>query len=301
MRALHSWTDSSATISVEGLTRTLRILHVTDSHIAMIDERDPEYVVSCQGAEERFLHRHQNVDEQGKPILAREAFTRTLAAFGGQGLDLIALTGDIVDIPMQAGIDHVMAGLEAAGTPFLYTAGNHDWLFPIESGNEVDMEALRSESWPVLQPLHAGEPSGAVRDIGGVRFLAIDDSTYQITEEQLEFTRQGLAAGLPTVVLTHIPLSIPTLRDPTIQALEQPILLADPGWSLEGRRESHLGADTAATLAFARLLAGAETLVAILCGHLHFAHVDALSPQAAQYVGGPGFAGEYRLVELRPL
>ena len=301
MRALHSWKDGSATILVEGLQRPLRVLHITDVHLGLIDERDGEYIAQCQGCEERFLHRHQNVDEHGRPLPARAAYAQILASFADQGLDLIALTGDIVDIPMQASVDYALAQLEATGVPFLYTAGNHDWLYPAEGDGMLDMEALRTMGWPVLEPLHGGAPAGAVRDIGGVRFLSIDNSTYQITAEQLEFTSMSLAAGLPTVILTHIPLSIPTLRPPTIEIMAGSILLADPGWSMEERRESHVGADTPETLAFVRLLAGAENLLAILCGHIHFAHVDSIAPQAVQYVGGPGFAGEYRLLELRPL
>ena len=302
MRALHSWKDGSATILVEGLQRPLRVLHITDVHLGLIDERDGEYIAQCQGCEERFLHRHQNVDEHGRPLPARAAYAQILASFADQELDLIALTGDIVDIPMQASVDFARAKLKATGAPFLYTAGNHDWLYPTdEEEGFLDMEALRTRGWPVLEPLHGGAPAGDLCDIGGVRFLSIDNSTYQITAEQLEFTRESLAAGLPTVILTHIPLSIPTLRPPTIEMMAGSILLADPGWSMEERRKSHVGADTPETLAFVSLVAGAENLLAILCGHIHFAHVDSIAPQAVQYVGGPGFAGEYRLLELRPL
>ena len=300
MRVLHSWTDRSATISVEGLRQPLHILHITDSHIGLIDQRDPQYLATCQGREDRFLHRHQNLDDRGHPIPASAAFAQTVAAFVEPPLDLLALTGDIVDIPSQASLDSAVTALAANPAPFLYTAGNHDWLFPVAT-ESVDMEALRAKWWPALEFLHAGEAAGAVRDIGGVRFLAVDNSTYQITAAQLKFTRTGLAAGLPTVILTHIPLSIATLRAPTIEVMGEPILLADPGWSPEARRASQVGADSAETLAFVRLVAGAENLVAVLCGHIHFSHADALGPQAVQYVGGPGFAGEYRLVELNPL
>ena len=299
MRAVHSWTDSSATIGVEGLTRELRVLHITDPHIAQVDARDPQ-LADFQNLEDRFLHRHQNFDERGEPIAPSAAFAQTLAAFEGQGLDLVALTGDIVDVPAQASVDLVMDCLAANGTEFLYTAGNHDWL-PPEDYEDKDSEAVRTKWWPALQRLHGGEPACTLRDIGGVRFLAVDDSIYQVTEEQLEFTRSSLAAGLPTVVLTHIPLSIATLRYPTIEVMGQAILLGDPGWELASRQESHVGVDTAETLEFVRLVAGAENLVAVLCGHIHFAHADAVGPCAVQYVGGPNFAGEYRLVELRPL
>ena len=49
MRATHKWSDDTATICVEGLNQTVRMLHVTDSHIALIDDRDAEHIEACQG------------------------------------------------------------------------------------------------------------------------------------------------------------------------------------------------------------------------------------------------------------
>lgn len=36
MRITHSWTGDSATIRVEGLTKSIRMLHLTETHIALI-------------------------------------------------------------------------------------------------------------------------------------------------------------------------------------------------------------------------------------------------------------------------
>ena len=300
MRVLHSWTDLSAIIAVEGLSRPLRVLHLSDSHVALIDERDADFIPCCRGLGDRFLHRHQNLDERGQPIPPQDAFTRTMTSVGAQELDLIALTGDAVDFPAQAAVDHVLAALETARAPMCYTAGNHDWLFHSLAGT-APLEVLRATWRPALARLYQGDPDCSLLDLGGVRFLAIDNSTYQISEKQLEFTRASLDAGLPTVILSHIPLSIATLRAPTLEIKNSPVLMADPDWDIEDRGRYFVGSDTAETLAFVRLVAKAENLLAILCGHIHFAHVDSISPQAVQYVGGPGFAGAYRLLELRPL
>jgi len=300
MRITHSWTDATATISVEGLTRPVRLLHVTDTHMGLIDDRDPEHVATCRGFANRFLHRHENRDAEGNPIPPEDAFSHMMIAARSQEVDLIGLTGDIVHFPSQANVDVVLAGVEASGVPTLYTAGNHDWLFPTDSETANRTES-RAVGWTALARLYEGEPAYEMRDIGGVRILSIDDSTYQIDEAQLEFTRKALGAGLPTIILMHIPLSVPTLRGPTLEKLESPILVADPDSDLVDRGRFGLDEDTSTTLEFVRLVAGAANLVAILCGHLHFPHTDAVSPHAVQYLGPPGYAGESRLVELRPL
>jgi len=300
MRITHSWTDVSATISVEGLAKPVRLLHVTDTHMGLVDERDPEHIATCRGSADRFLHRHENLDAEGKPIPPEDAFSHMMTTAQSQELDLIALTGDIIDFPAHASVDGILARVKIAGVPALYTAGNHDWMFPTDSKTSNRTE-LRATRWSALARLYEAEPAYEMQDIGGVRILAVDDSTYQINESQLEFTRAALAVGLPTVILMHIPLSIPTLRDPTLEKLGHPILVADPNWDLQDRGRFGMGEDSSTTLEFVRLVARTENLVAILCGHLHFPHSGAFSPRAIQYVGPPGYAGQSRFVELRPL
>ena len=291
MRITHNWTDDTATIKVEGLADTVRLLHVTDSHLALIDERDPEHLEANGGTHQRFGARR--LDADGNSICTETTFDEMMAGVAslGTGIDLLAHTGDLIHFPSQANIERASAGLTGTGLEFMYTSGNHDWLFV---GVE-QIAGLREQNWPSLDALTGGRPSHEARDIGGIRFLAIDNSTYQVSQEQLEFAAEQLAAGLPTVLLTHIPISLPTLRGPTIDKWETSLLMADPAGDPER-------AGTAVTVEFARSLSAAANLVAIFCGHVHFAHVDSISPGAVQYVGAPAFeTARSRLVEFQPL
>ena len=103
------------------------------------------------------------------------------------------------------------------------------------------------------------------------------------------------------MLLTHIPLSIATLRGKTIEIWGDPILVGDPDWDLPRRERWGTRGDTATTLEFVRLMSGMPNVAAIFCGHLHFHHADILRPHTLQYVGLPGFLGGMRLVEFRPL
>ena len=47
MKVEHDWSDDTATISVEGLKGTVRMLHATDPHVAWIDDRDAEFLGGC--------------------------------------------------------------------------------------------------------------------------------------------------------------------------------------------------------------------------------------------------------------
>ncbi len=290
MHVIHEWNDQKALIRVEGLKDSVHALHISDTHMGLIDERDAPKLDRCRGMGERFHTRHENRDSQGGIIPQEEAYRQMLARAAEEKVDLLALTGDIVDFPSRANVEYAHDQIVDIDVPTLYTAGNHDWQF---KGHEPTSE-VRTKYWPLLEPLHQGEPAFSRRLINGLQFLAVDNSIYQIEEEQLESTRLALDEGTPTVILLHIPLSLPTLRDAVIDVWGEPILMGDPE-----RPEAE--EDTACTRAFIQLVAGAENLVAILCGHIHHSHVDALNPWAAQYLSPPGYAGECRLFEWQPM
>ncbi len=295
MRITHTWTDDSATIGIEGLDRPVRVLHVADSHLGLIDERDREHLEACKDFRERFGSRRK--DDNGNNIYTEVTFEESMVAAAGMNLDLVAVTGDLIHFPSHANLESAAASLARCETEFMYTAGNHDWRF---SGVK-HYDGLREEVWPALAPLHGGKASHEARDIGGICFVAVDDSTYQISEEQLAFVREQLANCLPTVLLIHIPLSIATLRDRTIERWKAPILIGDPQWDAESRERWRAGADTAVTLEFVRVVCTAPNLAAILCGHIHFPHTDAVSPRVVQYVTAPGYEAGRRLLEFQPL
>lgn len=295
MRITHTWTDETARIGVEGLGRTVRLLHVTDVHVALADDRDADCRQACRKSYDAFARYRQ--DAAGNNIPTDATFDEMMAAAGGLDLDLVALTGDIVHFPARAAVESVALSAAKANVPALYTPGNHDWHFPGIEGRDE----LRAASRPRLEPLHHGQGAQGRHEIGGIQFLTIDDSTYQVDEAQLAFVRSHLSGGMPTVLLMHIPVSIATLRDRTIERWDSPILIADPDWDSEPRNRWGAGEDLPSTLEFARMLSTADNLVAVLCGHLHFAHADAISPRAVQYVGPPAYLGQKRLVELGPL
>ncbi len=298
MRATHERQDNRVTIRVEGLQQSVKALLLGDLHLGVVDERDPDRFEVCSGMGERFHHRHNNNDAEGNTIPQETAFVHILEAARQEQVDVLALVGDVVDFPAVANVEYAKSRIDEFGIPSIYTPGNHDWLFL----GEDPIAEVRREFWPRLDPLTRGEAAFSRREIGELQFVTVDNSIYQIEEEQLEATRQALARDLPTVLLSHIPISLPTLRPAVMEVLNgTPLMMADPDWPLETRRELFVANPTPATLEFVRLVSQAQNLTAVLAGHIHFPHADSLNPWAVQYLAPPGFAGEYWLFEWRPM
>ena len=295
MHVTHSFTDESAIIRIEGLAAPVRMLQLTDTHMHFYDERDGEKAAVCA---EFIKRREKHMKEvEGIDYVPGESFSKNLAQAASENLDLLALTGDIIHYPSPASVDFVVAEVKALGVPTMYTCGNHDVHYTDEPVND----AVRLTRLATLQPLHNGDPDCQAREIGGIRFVSVDSAVPQISRKQVDFVADQLRAKAPTVLLTHWPLSLPTLREPTLEHMGSPPLIGDPDWSTASRISWQVSEDTPETLEFVHLVTTAPNLVAIFCGHIHFPHADAINTRAVQYVGRPGFEGGRRLVHFEVL
>ncbi|HEY0076222.1 MAG TPA: metallophosphoesterase [Abditibacteriaceae bacterium] len=271
-------------IVVPQLKKRTRVLHITDAHFCRADDDgNEEHNAICRTRHARWQEREN-----------QEANTsRLLQDVKESGSDLLWLTGDIVDFPARASLQRVRELLDNCGVPWLYVPGNHDWYFPYQQSNE----ALRRAQYEKLAPLFNGGPQLCWKhEINGLQILGVDNSTYQIEGEQLQFAREALQTGLPTVLLVHVPLTQPGLRAPTIAKWRDCILVGEH-ITEERRADWAWAPDRPETAQFIELMQSAPNLIAILCGHVHFAHEEAFG-SAVQLVGAPAFAGGSRIIDF---
>jgi len=149
-------------------------------------------------------------------------------------LDAIVISGDLAD----NGLDEEYAQLKLelpTAVPTLVIPGNHD-----------ERAAF----------VHAFGATNSVLDVGGVRIVGLDSladegrsdppGAGELSAQTLEFARQALASGGPTLVAVHHP---PT---PIGHAVMDRILLRDPG-------------------RLAAVLNNAPQVLGLLTGHVHTA------------------------------
>ena len=285
--------DDLATILIEGLERDLKILHLTDSHMAEGDERDdPEAAEHVARMRETFQQRTPG------GVSARDVFQQALEKGDQLGVDAAVLTGDITHLPTHAGIEIIQQGLQELGLPYLYTLGNHDW----HLSHREWSEATRNEYYPRFHGLTGGNPSHQVLELGGVRLITLDNSTYQESAEQVAFLRRELASGEPCLLFIHIPLWVESLTPAVVEMWKAPIVMAAAsGWTDETRAKWKVLEASPSTRACFQLLSTgtSENLAGIFCGHVHFSLVDEYREGRCQYVTAPGFSGGYRIIQLK--
>ncbi len=244
-----------------GIKAPVRILAGGDSHIAVTDSRDDKY-------EENYRRMKQCASPENLDL-----FKAIVEKAHTENYDLLLLAGDILSFPSQAGIDAVSEILGKSKVPYLYTAGNHDWHFEGTPGSDREMR----EAWlPVLKLLY---PTGVNQlcysyDINGLKVIVIDNSVYEIIPEQLEFLKNELSEGTPSILLVHTPLYVPGRQISFSCGNPEWNASTDPWWEIERRNRWPESGHTETTFEFWERVFGSDNLIAIVSGHIHMPSLD---------------------------
>lgn len=291
--------DNKVTFFTDAVTRPVNVMVVADTHLYTDDERGKPY----QKFSGRMAKAYNTTThfKTGQPTNPEQSFQAALARANSNEVDLLALVGDIFSFPSEAAIDWVSQQLESVDMPWLYIAGNHDWHY---EGMEGSLEQLRAD-WierrlkPMYQDHH---PLMAAYDIHGIRFLAIDNSHYQILPEQLEFFRAQVRSGVSLVLLVHIPLYAP--GRPMGFGCGHPNWGAatDRNYKIERRPKWPDTGHTQTTIDFHREVFDAESnqLLGTFAGHIHRQSLDVVNG-VPQFVTNANAYGAYMDVHFVPL
>ncbi len=266
--------DNKVTFFTNAVTRPVNVMVVADTHLFTDDDRGIPY----REFSRRMAKAYNTTThfKTGLPTNPPQSFQQALARANSDEIDLLALVGDIFSFPSEAAIEWVSQQLDTVEMPWLYVAGNHDWHY---EGMDGSLQQLRSD-WidRRLKPLYQGNhPLMAAYDIHGVRFLAIDNSNYEILPEQLAFLRTQIGSGQPLVLLVHIPLYAP--GRPVGFGCGHPEWggTTDRNDKIERRPKWPNTGHTQTTLDFHREVFAATNLLGIFAGHIHRQSVDVVN------------------------
>ncbi|CAK8990252.1 Putative vacuolar membrane protein, partial [Durusdinium trenchii] len=271
---------------------SVRLLHITDSHISLSNEAPPRSS-RMHAAFSRSKHHETKIS-----TTPAQEFAKLVAMAKDINADVVVLGGDILNFPSNSTATWVLEQLNLAGCGFIFTAGNHDWHLEGQRGAASYDAARVPELFSTFRPFFEQSLSsrGSCYDalghwsseglgflygcalVKGLLLLFVDNSNFQVDDDQLEFTRLQLASAagrrMPVVVLLHIPLQLPGLTLPPKELCghQQWGSDTDALWQVEDRPRWP-PANRPSTLAFRELLrahaAPMGPIAALLSGHTH--------------------------------
>jgi predicted MPP superfamily phosphohydrolase len=270
-RGTFSTNDNRVSIYTPTRITPTRVFHITDTHLSMDDERGVPY----QEFSKRMAAAYKSNShfQSGEKYSTKESFEWTLARAKEEKVDFIALTGDIFSFPSEAAVEWARQKLDETKIPFAYVAGNHDWHY---EGMKGSAQQLR-ETWTAkhLKPLYQGKhPLYAAYDFNGIRFVCIDNSTYEILPEQLDFFKAQSKSDVPLLLLMHIPLFMPGRSMGFGCGHPNWGEKADKNFEIERREKWRKGGHTKATMDFYTAVFNAPNLLSVLTGHIHHQSID---------------------------
>jgi len=263
--------DNIISFYLDEISSPLKIIHISDTHLWMDDDRGiPFQLYSKRMAGAYNSTKHFRTGEYTDPV---RCFEETLEMAVGKKADFITMTGDIFSFPSEAAIEWVLEKVNNCGIPYMYIAGNHDWHYEGMEGSRKELRDIWTKKR--LIPLYQGhDPMMASYEINGIKILAIDNSTYEILPEQLEFFRNNSRGDTPYILMMHIPMYAPGRL--------MGYGCGHPGWGaesdksyeLEGRERWPEEGHTKVTMDFYDEVFSCDNLLGIFAGHIHRQSID---------------------------
>ena len=266
-----------------GLERPLKIMHVTDTHIALADERDDE--------KKRAL-----ANRLGNPN--KEKYLEEHIAYAHKNCDLLVHTGDLIDFVSRPNVEKAREILK--DEKIFFIAGNHEY-------SQYVGEAWEDNAYRMNSYMQMGYGLGVpmfwnTRTVGGINLIGIDNAYYQFEDWHLWRLKREAKKRLPMVLALHCPLFEESLYAEHMRRM--------PGSCtyLVGCDEEHLlpynefravqQRPTDATLRVIDYIKNEPLIRVILAGHLHFGFVSSLTDSLVQIVTGGGYEGYAREVTI---
>ncbi len=279
---------------MKGLDKPFKVMFLSDTHFTVEDERGKEFYSYTKrmggAAVEPVNYGISNGRE--KALLA------SLKKAREEQVELVVLGGDILNFPSLASVETLERIMKESGLKWAYIAGNHDWHYEGENGVAADLR----DKWEQrnLKPLYQGNhPLFHSEILHGINFVLIDNSTHEITEDQLDFFKKQINKGLPVVLMMHIPLYS--------NGHNIDYGCGHPDWNeahdiyykIERRNPWPKNGHTKTTFDFCKLVWNSPCIIGVYAGHTHEEAVDFCKGKL-QYVSGANNNNEEVLIHFMP-
>lgn len=275
-----------------GAEKPFRLLHVTDTHICLADERDDE-------RKRELAKKRAAAFEGGIPGSCMEYF-RQSCNFAREQNALLVHTGDLFDFVSEAHLE-IAPKLLSLPDDYFMAVGNHE--FSLYVGEAFEDETYKAQSFDRVQ---AAMPRYNLRFdsriVNGVNLIAIDDVYYDFSAYALERLKAEAEKGLPMILFFHTPLYTPELYDEIInkRGAAYCSIIGVPTELMQNYDDHRFRQQvcTPQTQRFIDYMLSQPLIKAVVAGHKHFSHESPLKNGVMQYITGCQYDNIARLIEV---
>ena len=263
----------SVEIRAKGVKNSYRFLHISDAHVAVAPP-------DASAADKAFAEMQAKRWSLGE-LTSNESFEEMLKYVRHVRPDALLIAGDAVDYFSDANaalMKDRLTALKNDGINTLYAYGNHEGA----SYSEVipDYRAY----YYLYNDIMGGDPSFQIMDLGDLILVAVEDSTRDITQSQLErmkkLCQEAREREVSIILLMHAPIFCEDIA-PRILKIWGPSFMI-----------GSLPDDSPVVHEFCNLIKAEDSPVAaVFAGHIHFSQKGFVSPGRMQYVSAPAFEG----------
>ena len=251
-----------------GLGKTVRVLHASDTHLTLADDRDDDRKIQ--------LGRSR---ASGFP-LAKRCLVEMGRVSQNTGLPIMH-TGDFIDFVSVANLEAIQNFTEE--NDCFVAAGNHE--FSQYVGEAYEDAAYRNQSLAQVQAAFTNDIRMSSRVIDGLNFVALDNGYYKFEAEQLAFLKEQVALGLPIVLMIHTPLYDPDFyEDAMARFHDSAYLCGVPDELLANYTPNHRDYQAADSITKETVdyIAAEPLIKAILTGHMHYDYESVFADRIPQ-------------------
>ena len=267
-------------ISIHGVRRKYVFYHISDAHVVYACENDTQ-------ADKELAAKHTE-KWRLTDITPKEAFENAIELVNTSECDGIIMTGDCTDYYRPSIAAYMREKLSSCTKDVLYVYGNHEGT---DYAKKTDHRTTYSEFASVMQ----GNPSFWAKEYDGFIVLGIDNSTKEITQEQFAFFKEQASKGLPIILLIHVPLDTPEIREAVIKRW---------GSDISQKQYFIMGFDDTTPetgMRFADFVKSDESNIkAIFSGHIHYTCEGEFAAGRMQFTAESAASGYIRRVEIVP-
>ena len=262
-----------------GLPSPVKLLHVTDTHIAY-------------DGPEKGRARQQAFDG-GIENQTANYFEQALAYVKEKQI-LMLHTGDLIDSLADETFAYIDKKLQ--DVDYIYAAGNHDYCHWV--GEAKEDNAYKWENMKISAPHFKSNLWFDSRVIGSLNIVTLDNSYYRISDGQTEMLRAEAAKGLPILLCMHNPLFTQNLADLILSHNPNTDLavVAAPRKYLNRYTDHRFlqQVPDEATLRAVEYIKSEALIKALIVGHLHLNFEDTLDNGIPQIITHGTYAGYVR-------